>query len=44
MAAQYPSQPEMAIDLAKTYSATLHTNHGDISIEFDGPAVTDSIN
>ncbi len=35
MAAQYPSQPEMVIDLAKTYSATLHTNHGDISIDFD---------
>ncbi|MDJ0953985.1 MAG: peptidylprolyl isomerase [Acidimicrobiia bacterium] len=33
--AQYDSQPEMTIDLAKTYSATLHTNHGDISIEFD---------
>jgi cyclophilin family peptidyl-prolyl cis-trans isomerase len=32
---QYSSQPEMTIDLAKTYSATLHTNHGDISIEFD---------
>ena len=33
--AKYDSQPEMTIDLAKTYSATLHTNHGDISIEFD---------
>ena len=32
---QYDSQPEMTIDLAKTYSATLHTNHGDISIDFD---------
>lgn len=33
--AQYDSQPEMTIDLAKSYSATLHTNHGDIDIEFD---------
>jgi cyclophilin family peptidyl-prolyl cis-trans isomerase len=33
--AQYDSQPEMIIDLDKTYSATLHTNHGDINIEFD---------
>lgn len=33
--AQYDSQPEMVIDLDKTYSATLHTNHGDISIGFD---------
>jgi cyclophilin family peptidyl-prolyl cis-trans isomerase len=32
---QYDSQPEMTIDLAKAYAATLHTNHGDISIEFD---------
>ena len=30
--AQYNTQPEMTIDLAKTYSATLHTNHGDIGI------------
>lgn len=35
MAAQYDSQPEITIDLDKTYSAILHTNHGDISIEFD---------
>ena len=33
--AQYDSQPDMTIDLAKSYSATLQTNHGDISIEFD---------
>ena len=34
MAKQYQSQPEMIIDLAKSYSATLHTNHGDIEIAF----------
>ena len=33
--AKYDAQPEMTIDLDKTYSATLHTNHGDIDIEFD---------
>ena len=32
---QYTAPPEMTIDLAKSYSATLHTNHGDISIAFD---------
>ena len=33
--AKYDAQPEMTIDLAKSYSATLHTNHGDVSIDFD---------
>ncbi|MDJ0496363.1 MAG: peptidylprolyl isomerase [Acidimicrobiia bacterium] len=32
---QYTAPPEMSIDLDKSYSATLHTNHGDISIAFD---------
>jgi cyclophilin family peptidyl-prolyl cis-trans isomerase len=32
---EYDTQPEMTIDLDKTYAATLHTNHGDIEIEFD---------
>ena len=32
---QYSNPPEMAIDLAKTYTATLHTNHGDISLKLD---------
>ena len=38
--AQYNSPPEMTIDLAKAYSATLHTNHGDIAIEFDATSFT----
>ena len=42
--AQYPSQPEMTIDLAKTYAATLHTNHGDIDIEFDAMRSPMSVN
>ena len=31
---QYDGQPEMGIDLDKTYAATLHTSEGDISVEF----------
>jgi cyclophilin family peptidyl-prolyl cis-trans isomerase len=31
---KYPAQPDMAIDLDRSYTATLHTNHGDISIDF----------
>ena len=42
--AQYNTQPEMSIDLAKTYAATLHTNHGDISIEFDAVRSPMSVN
>ena len=42
--AQYDTQPEMSIDLAKTYAATLHTNHGDISIEFDAMRSPMSVN
>jgi len=32
---QYTAPPEMLLDLDKAYSATLHTNHGDIRIDFD---------
>ncbi|MGD2051638.1 MAG: peptidylprolyl isomerase [Acidimicrobiia bacterium] len=35
MAGQYSAPPEMTIDLATSYAATLHTNHGDIEIAFD---------
>ena len=34
MGNQYDAQPELTIDLAKTYQATLHTSEGDIAIEF----------
>lgn len=34
MAQQYESPPALAIDLSKSYSATLATNHGEIVIEF----------
>lgn len=42
--AKYSAQPEMTIDLAKTYAATLHTNHGDIKIEFDQKGSPLSVN
>jgi cyclophilin family peptidyl-prolyl cis-trans isomerase len=42
--APYDSQPEMMIDLDKTYSATLHTNHGDIDIEFDAASSPSTVN
>lgn len=32
MAKQYDQAPDMVIDLSTTYSATLHTNHGDIEL------------
>lgn len=35
MANQYDSPPELEIDLNKSYSAHLDTNHGEIVIEFD---------
>ena len=35
MANQYPAAPDLLIDLDKSYSATLDTNHGVIEIEFD---------
>jgi cyclophilin family peptidyl-prolyl cis-trans isomerase len=35
MANQYPSAPDLVIDLDRTYTATLDTNHGLIEIEFD---------
>jgi cyclophilin family peptidyl-prolyl cis-trans isomerase len=32
--AEYASPPDLSIDLDAAYSATLHTSHGDISVEF----------
>ena len=42
--AHYDAPPEMTIDLAKTYSVTLHTNHGDIDIEFDAVKSPQTVN
>jgi cyclophilin family peptidyl-prolyl cis-trans isomerase len=33
MAIQYPAPPELTIDLDTAYSATLHTSHGDVTVE-----------
>lgn len=35
MAQQYQSPPELTVDLSKSYSATITTNHGEISIDLD---------
>ena len=35
MSKQYDSAPDLVIDLDKSYSAVLKTNHGDITIDFD---------
>ncbi len=35
MSKQYDSAPDLLIDLDKSYSALLKTNHGDITIDFD---------
>lgn len=44
MAKQYSAPPSLEIDLAKSYSATLHTNHGDIEIEFDAARSPQTVN
>lgn len=32
---QYPSPPELTVDLSKKYTATIKTNHGDVEIDLD---------
>ena len=44
MAKQYDAPPALEIDLAKSYSATLHTNHGDIEIAFDAAGSPQTVN
>ena len=44
MPKQYDSAPELAVDLDKTYSATLDTNHGEIVIEFDAASSPLAVN
>jgi cyclophilin family peptidyl-prolyl cis-trans isomerase len=44
VAKQYDAPPALEIDLAKSYSATLHTNHGDIEIEFDAAGSPQTVN
>ncbi len=44
MAKEYASSPELTVDLDTTYTAVLHTNHGDVTIEFDTPASPLAVN
>jgi cyclophilin family peptidyl-prolyl cis-trans isomerase len=44
MTKQYDSAPDLAIDLSKSYSATLDTNHGEIVIEFDPERAPQTVN
>jgi cyclophilin family peptidyl-prolyl cis-trans isomerase len=44
MSKQYDVPPELSIDLAKSYSATLHTNHGDIVIDLQAERSPQTVN
>jgi cyclophilin family peptidyl-prolyl cis-trans isomerase len=44
VANQYPSPPELTIDLEKAYTATLDTNHGEIVIELDPARSPQTVN
>jgi cyclophilin family peptidyl-prolyl cis-trans isomerase len=44
VANQYPSPPELTIDLEKAYIATLDTNHGEIVIELDPARSPQTVN
>jgi cyclophilin family peptidyl-prolyl cis-trans isomerase len=44
VANQYPSPPELTIDLDKGYTATLDTNHGEIVIELDPARSPQTVN
>ncbi len=41
---QYPKAPDLAIDLAKKYTATLKTNHGTIEIALDAEKSPNTVN
>ena len=44
MAKTYPSAPDLTIDLSKTYTATLDTNHGPITIALDPDRAPQTVN
>jgi cyclophilin family peptidyl-prolyl cis-trans isomerase len=44
MAKQYSAPPSLDIDLARGYSATLDTNHGEISISFFAEEAPQAVN
>jgi cyclophilin family peptidyl-prolyl cis-trans isomerase len=41
---QYSSPPDLAIDLDRTYTATLHTSEGDIDVEFYAADAPQTVN
>ena len=44
MAQQYDAAPDFSIELANTYQAVLHTNHGDITMTFDAENAPQTVN
>ncbi len=44
MAQQYPRPPALTIDESGSYSATLHTSHGDIEIDFFADRSPNTVN
>ena len=44
MAQQYDVAPDLGIDLNTTYAAVIHTNHGDITVEFDAVNAPQTVN
>jgi len=44
MAKQYSKQPDLSIDLSKSYIAVLDTNHGPITIELDPDRAPQTVN
>ena len=44
MTQQYNQPPEMAIDVNKSYSATIHTNHGDMTLDLHASEAPNTVN
>jgi cyclophilin family peptidyl-prolyl cis-trans isomerase len=44
VAKQYPAPPDLTIDLDKSYTATLDTNHGEIVIDLDAARSPQTVN
>ncbi len=44
MAQQYTAPPEFALDLDKSHTATLHTNHGDVAIDLKADEAPTNVN
>lgn len=44
MSQQYSSAPDFSLELSNNYAAVLHTNHGDIRLEFDAENSPQTVN